>query len=121
MDYITVTEAADKIKRTRSWIHQLLQARRIPGARAVGKRSSRDGLGAKVYVYSEDEPSKLVGFRQIQSGSGYGRCSPLEAHFGLGKKPAASYRVEVLFPRGKKRVVTGVKPGRILSVKEGDL
>ncbi len=89
--------------------------------RAVGKRSSRDGIGAKVYVYPENEPSKLVGFRQIQSGSGYGRCSPLEAHFGLGKKPAARYRVEVLFPGGKKRAVGGVKLGRILSVKEGDL
>ena len=88
--------------------------------RAVGKRSSRDGIGAKVYVYPEKGLSKLVGFRQIQSGSGYGRCSPLEAHFGLGKKPAASYHVEVHFPGGKKRVVPGVKPGRILSVKEGD-
>jgi hypothetical protein len=88
--------------------------------RAIGKGSSRDGIGAKVTVYPENEPTRRVGFRQIQSGSGYGRCSPLEAHFGLGKKPVASYRVEVLFPRGKRCVVPGVKPGRILSVKEGE-
>src|SRR5262249_1507002 len=86
--------------------------------RAVGKRASRDGIGTKVWLYSEKEPGRLVGFRQIHSGSGYGRCSALETHFGLGKKPAESYRLEVLFPGGKRIVQTGIKPGRIHIVKE---
>ena len=38
--YLTVTQAAKKIGKTRSWIHQLLQANRIPGARPVGERGS---------------------------------------------------------------------------------
>jgi hypothetical protein len=89
--------------------------------RAQGTKSSRDGIGAKVSVYKGKEKfSRLVGFRQIQSGSGYGRCSPLEAHFGLGKSLAASYTVEVVFPAsGKKVAVENVKPGRLLVVKEG--
>jgi hypothetical protein len=88
--------------------------------RAVGTRSSRDGIGAKVLVFAEGEgPRRLTGFRQIHSGSGYCRCSPLEAHFGLGKTPAASYRVEVVFPATKKVVVReGVKPGQRILVKE---
>ena len=36
MDYITVTEAAKKINKTRSWVHQLIQSNRIPGAKTFG-------------------------------------------------------------------------------------
>ena len=38
--YLTVTQAAKKIGKTRSWVHQLLQADRIPGARTVGERGT---------------------------------------------------------------------------------
>jgi hypothetical protein len=87
---------------------------------ATGTKSSRDGIGVKVSVYVvEGDSNKLVGFRQIHSGAGYCRCSPLEAHFGLGKAPAAGYRVEVTFPATGKRVVKeNVKPGTRLVVSE---
>jgi hypothetical protein len=88
--------------------------------RAAGTANSRDGIGAKVSVFSVDGGKKqLVGFRQIHSGSGYCRCSPLEAHFGLGRVPAAGYRVEVQFPAtGKVVVRENVKPGQRLTVTE---
>jgi hypothetical protein len=88
----------------------------------VGTRSNRDGIGAKVFVYTDDGGGRrLVGFRHIQSGAGYCRCSPLEAHFGLGKTPAAGYTVEVIFPGTKRRVVRkDVKPGQRLVIKETD-
>ena len=94
----------------RSWL-------RVP---AEGTRSSRDGIGAKVSVFTTDGGKReLVGFRHIHSGAGYCRCSPLEAHVGLGKTPAAAYRVEVTFPVSRKTVVgEGVKPGQQLLVKE---
>jgi enediyne biosynthesis protein E4 len=87
---------------------------------AAGTRSSRDGIGAKVSVFDVTGGKRaLVGFRQIHSGEGYCRCSPLEAHFGLGKAPAAGYRVEVRFPASGKLVVTeNVKPAQRLVVKE---
>jgi hypothetical protein len=85
--------------------------------KAVGTRSNLDGIGAKVSVFGPD--GKLVASRHIQSGAGYCRCSPLEAHVGLGKTPAASYRVEVVFPATKTRVVREqVKPGRRIVVEE---
>jgi hypothetical protein len=85
---------------------------------AVGKASSRDGIGAKVSVFAEVAPaSKFVAFRQIHSGAGYCRCSPLEAHVGLGKA-APSYRVEVTFPSGKVVVQEKVKPGTRVKVEE---
>lgn len=88
--------------------------------RAAGNKSSRDGIGAKVFVYTmESGQKKLAGYRQIQSGAGYCRCSPLEAHFGLGKSPADAYRVEVTFPGSRKTVVReNVKPGQRLLIAE---
>lgn len=90
--------------------------------KAVGTKSNRDGIGAQVSVFRTDGgPKQLVGFRHIQSGSGYCRCSPLEAHIGLGPKPAASYRVEVFFPASKTRVVKeAVQPGQRLVVRESE-
>jgi enediyne biosynthesis protein E4 len=90
--------------------------------KAVGTKSNLDGIGAKVSVFTgAGDLKKLVGYRHIQSGSGYARCSPLEAHFGLGKSPAAGYRVEVYFPATKTRVVKeNVKPGQRLVVKESE-
>lgn len=85
----------------------------------VGTKSSRDGIGAQVRVYTQGNDKKLVGFRHIQSGAGYCRCSPLEAHFGLGKNPAAGYQVEVFFPASKTRVVRdNVQPGQRLVIQE---
>jgi hypothetical protein len=85
-----------------------------------GTKSSRDGLGAQVSVFDTRGGRKEpVGFRHVQSGSGRSRCSSLEAHVGLGRKPAPDYRVEVSFPATKTRVVrTGVKPGQRHTVRE---
>ena len=83
--------------------------------KAVGTKSNPDGIGAKISVYAKD---KLVGYRQIHSGAGYCRSSPLEAHFGLGKASEA-YRVEVVFSGSKSRVVReNVKAGQRLVVRE---
>ncbi len=88
--------------------------------RAVGAQSSRDGIGAKVKVFkSTSGPRRLVGYRQIHSGAGYCRCSPLEAHVGLGPQPVGSYRVEVTFPiTGRTVVRDRIAPGQVLVVKE---
>ena len=90
--------------------------------KAVGSKSNLDGIGAQVSVFaSQGDKKTLAGFRQIQSGSGYCRCSPLEAHFGLGKTPAAEYRVEVFFPATRTRVTRdNIKPGQRIVVKEAE-
>ena len=86
--------------------------------KAVGTKSNPDGIGAKISVHAND---KLIGFRQVQSGAGYGRSSPLEAHFGLGKTLAGSYRVEVVYHGTNTRVVReNIKPGQRLVVRESD-
>ncbi len=86
----------------------------------VGTKSNLDGIGAQVRLYAADgETKKLIATRHIQSGAGYGRSSPLEAHFGLGRTPAGSYQVEVFFPATKATIVReNVKPGERLVVRE---
>ncbi|MSQ94819.1 MAG: CRTAC1 family protein [Gemmataceae bacterium] len=85
--------------------------------KAVGAKSNPDGIGAKISVYAKD---KLVGYRQIHSGAGYCRSSPLEAHFGLGKA-VESYRLEVVFSGSKTRVVReNVKAGQRIVIRESD-
>ena len=88
--------------------------------KAIGTRSNRDGIGAKIRLYAQDGgQSKLIGLREIQSGAGYGRCSPLEAHFGLGTPPAKEYRIEVYFPATRTRVIKQrVAPGQRVVVTE---
>ena len=90
--------------------------------KATGSKSNPDGIGAQVRVFTgAGKERRLVGFRQVQSGSGYARCSPLEAHFGLGRRAAASYRVEVFFPASGARVVReGVTPGQRIVARESD-
>jgi hypothetical protein len=90
--------------------------------KAVGTKSNRDGIGAQVSVFAEQGVKRRrVGFRHVQSGAGYCRCSPLEAHFGLGKSPAAGYTVEVYLPATRKRVVQKhVKPAHRIVVREPD-
>lgn len=83
--------------------------------KAVGTKSNPDGIGAKISVFAKD---KLIGYRQIHSGAGYCRSSPLEAHFGLGKS-AETYRVEVVFSGSKTRVVRqNVKAGQRIVIRE---
>src|SRR5205807_1094020 len=87
---------------------------------AEGTTSSRDGIGTQVSVFDMRGGKKvLVGYRHIQSGSGYARCSPLEAHFGLGKRPAPTYRIEAYFPATKRRVILAeARPGQVHKVRE---
>lgn len=85
--------------------------------RVRGTKSNPDGLGTQILLYAGDH---LLATRSIQSGAGYGRCSPLEAHFGLGKT-TKGLRVEVIFPATKTRVVRrDVAPGQRLLVREDE-
>ena len=90
--------------------------------KAVGRSASNpDALGARIRVTAAaGGQQRLVGMRQIQSGTGYARCSPLEAHFGLGSLQGATFSVEVQFPSGKRVRRQNVQPGERLVIREID-
>lgn len=93
--------------------------RRWLQVKAVGTKSNPDAIGAKVKVFATvDGKEKLVGYRQIQSGAGYCRVSPLMAHFGLGEAAELPLRVEVRFPFGNRVVQENVAAGSRIVVRE---
>jgi hypothetical protein len=83
--------------------------------RAVGTRSNRDGIGARVTVTRPDG-SKIWGM--VKTGSSYCSQSELPLTFGLGAARKAA-RVEVAWPGGGSDVRSDVDAGQTLVVEEG--
>jgi hypothetical protein len=87
--------------------------------KAVGTKSNPDGIGAKVRLLTGNG-ARVLACREVQSGAGYCRCSPLEAHFGIAPDVGA-VTVEVLFPATNQRVRrAGVRPGQRIVVRADD-
>ncbi len=88
----------------------------------VGVKTNLNGIGAQVRLFRHAGGERiLIGMRHVQAGAGYGRCSPLEAHFGLGPKSAGELEVDVFFPATRTRVVKkGVQPTQRLVVQESE-
>jgi len=78
----------------------------------VGRRSNRDGVGAKVYV----QAGGWRLFQQVKAGSGYQSTSQRALHFGLGGQ-AGKVRVEVRWPSGAVQVEE-VEVDRVLRFEE---
>lgn len=74
----------------------------LVGDPAMG--SSRDAIGARIIVHTEDGYRI---WREIRGSEGYLTMQPKEKHFGLGKAPTASITVE--WPGGKTSRFEGVE------------
>jgi hypothetical protein len=86
----------------------------------IGTKSNLDGIGSQIRLYAVNKNRRqLVATRSIQSGAGYGRSSPLEAHFGLGRPLAEEYQLEVLFPATNARLrKESIQPGQRIVISE---
>ena len=82
---------------------------------AIGSRSNRDGIGAKVRVVTEDGVERHV---MVSAAGSYLSSNDKRAHFGLGAHKAAKL-VEVVWPSGLTQRVEGVKADQILRIVEG--
>ncbi|SEW45673.1 Por secretion system C-terminal sorting domain-containing protein [Chryseobacterium wanjuense] len=79
-----------------------------------GTQSNRNGIGARVEIYGAW--GKQI--RDIQSGTGFGNMSTLNAHFGIGQATAIT-KVIVKWPSGIVDVINNVTPNTTLNVVEG--
>lgn len=82
--------------------------------RAVGSRSNRDGIGARLKLYVG---GKIL-VREVKAGSSYLAQNDLRVHFGLGNAPKAD-RLEIRWPSGAVDTIEGVEANHILTVREG--
>ncbi len=80
----------------------------------VGTKSNRDGIGAKVTVFSDGR--KLV--QEVRSGSSYISSSDLRLHFGLGQSSSVD-RIEVRWPSGRDEIFPSPVVDRFVALVEG--
>jgi enediyne biosynthesis protein E4 len=83
--------------------------------KAVGTRSNRDGMGAKIRIVT----AKGAQHGHVNTAVGYGGASDRRVHFGLGADTVVS-ELTVLWPSGKTQTLRKVAAGQILTVREPD-
>jgi uncharacterized protein with NAD-binding domain and iron-sulfur cluster len=77
--------------------------------RLTGRKSNRDGIGARVTVGNQ--------VRTMTTAIGYASSSHAGLHFGLGNATGPT-RVEVRWPSGIQQTVENVKVDQLLEIKE---
>ncbi len=83
--------------------------------RLIGTKSNRDGIGARIKVFS----GGVMQTRNIRSGSSYLSQSELPAIFGLGQRDKIE-RVVVDWPSGRSEEYKDLAPGHTHEVTEGN-
>ena len=83
--------------------------------KAVGVKSNRDGIGARVKVRAGD----LTQVGEVRSGSSYLCHSDLRLHFGLGQRTAVDL-LEVRWPSGLVERFEGLPSNQVVVVREGE-
>ena len=85
--------------------------------KAIGTRSNRDAIGAKISVRVQDG---MHASQMVKSGSSYLSQSELPLTFGLGKpREGKMASVTVLWPSGKKETLADLEPNQYITVVEG--
>jgi len=85
--------------------------------KAVGTKSNRDGIGAKVTVTTKSGQHL---FEMVKSGSSYLSQSELPLTFGLGRPGTVkSMTLEIRWPGGHRDVIADVTPNQSITVGEG--
>lgn len=78
-----------------------------------GRRSNRDGIGARVKVVADD----LVLVDEVHSGRGYQSCHGRRLHFGLGRQQKID-RVEVRWIGGGKSCYRDIAINQLVTLVE---
>jgi hypothetical protein len=82
--------------------------------RTVGKKSNRDGIGARITLNAGGR----VRVDEVRSGSSYSSSSDMRVHFGLGQTDKLDF-VEVRWPSGLQERFAGLTVDSIHELKEG--
>ena len=82
--------------------------------RAVGVRSNRNGIGARVTVTAHAGTQ----MREVKSGSSYLGQNDLRVHFGLADATRVE-RIDVRWPTGEVETVRDVAVDQIVTITEG--
>src|SRR6185437_5554168 len=88
--------------------------------RAVGTKSNRTGIGAKISVTTAtgDAAEPFVQIDEVRSGGSYYSQNDLRIHFGLDRATKAD-SVEIRWPSGATDKLTDLAANRLYVIQEG--
>ena len=95
-------------------VNQVRSANHWVAIHAVGTKSNRDALGARVRV----KTATRILVDEVRSGSSYISNSDMRVHFGLGKSDKIEW-VEIRWPSGLTERFSNLPVDQIHSIKEG--
>jgi hypothetical protein len=81
----------------------------------IGTKSNRNAVGARV----ELKAGGLTQVDEVHAGDSYLSHSDWRLHFGLGKATTVD-EITIRWPSGKVEKLTGVKAGRVVTIREGN-
>ena len=89
--------------------------------RAVGTKSNRSGIGARVIVTAKTDLDRSPALRQIdevRSGGSYFSQNDMRLHFGLNRAEKAEV-VEVNWPSGRQDIFRNLAANQLYVIEEG--
>lgn len=85
--------------------------------KAIGTRSNRDAIGARVSITTGDGRQMQ---QMVHDGSSYLSQSELPLTFGLGRTaPNSTLTLQIVWPSRKKESFRGIKPNQVITLEEG--
>jgi len=84
------------------------------GVSITASNGERGAMGAEVTLMDGGD---VVGYRVVQSSTGYCSQDPTRLHFGVGSRTSLDVRVR--FPNGNETIQTGVTPGQVVHIGGG--
>ena len=93
---------------------------RLRGRMAVdGTGSNADGIGARVYVTTTqgDSERPVHKVQEVRAGSSYLSMDSVDLEFGLGQATVVD-EIEVLWPSGRRQVLTNIPVDQVMAVVE---
>lgn len=86
------------------------------GVRLLDAAGKRDMYGARAALHL---PGGNSLWRRVRADGSYASANDTRIIFGLGDKPATAYRLEVVWPDGRREVWDKLPPGRYHSLRQG--
>jgi hypothetical protein len=89
--------------------------------KAIGVKSNRTGIGARVKVVAKTDPKAvkpLVQIDEVRSGGSYYSQNDLRLHFGLDQATSVDL-VEIRWPSGQVDTFKGLAANKLYTISEG--
>jgi enediyne biosynthesis protein E4 len=95
-------------------VNQVRSGNHWVGIRAVGTKSNRDGIGARITL----KAGARTWVDEVRSGASYASNNDVRVHFGLGSAVKIDW-VQIRWPSGLVERFEGLSPDAIHTLKEG--